>query len=38
MIVTTAQLYKQYADFIAHKNEKLGSDGRLDTVRASVKK
>jgi fructose-bisphosphate aldolase class II len=27
-----------YADFIAHKNGKLGSAGQLDTVRASVKK
>src|SRR3954469_22797213 len=27
-----------YADFIAHKNEKLGSAGQLETVRASVKK
>src|ERR1041385_8644597 len=26
-----------YADFIAHKNEKLGSAGQLDAVRASVK-
>src|SRR3954468_15104480 len=25
-----------YADFIAHKNEKLGSAGQLDAVRASV--
>src|SRR5947209_9374493 len=25
-----------YADFIAHKNEKLGSAGQLDSVRASV--
>jgi fructose/tagatose bisphosphate aldolase len=29
---------KEYADFIAHKNEKLGSAGQLDTVRASLKK
>jgi len=29
---------KEYADFIAHKNEKLGSAGQLDAVRASVKK
>ncbi len=29
---------KAYADFIAHKNEKLGSAGQLDAVRASVKK
>ena len=29
---------KKYADFIAHKNEKLGSAGQLDTVRASLKK
>jgi len=28
----------EYADFIAHKNEKLGSAGQLDAVRASVKK
>src|SRR3954470_13977093 len=27
-----------YADFIAHKNEKLGSAGQLDAIRASVKK
>src|SRR3954453_19964223 len=27
-----------YADFIAHKNENLGSAGQLDAVRASVKK
>src|SRR5436190_7192036 len=27
-----------YADFIAHKNEKLGSAGQLDAVRASIKK
>jgi hypothetical protein len=26
-----------YADFIAHKNEKLGSAGQLEAVRASVK-
>jgi hypothetical protein len=26
-----------YADFIAHKNEKLGSAGQLDAIRASVK-
>jgi fructose-bisphosphate aldolase class II len=26
-----------YADFIAHKNEKLGSAGQLDAVRASLK-
>jgi fructose-bisphosphate aldolase, class II len=26
-----------YADFIARKNEKLGSAGQLDAVRASVK-
>ena len=26
-----------YADFIAHKNEKLGSVGQLDAVRASIK-
>ena len=25
-----------YADFIAHKNEKLGSAGQLDTIRASL--
>ena len=29
---------KGYADFIAHKNEKLGSAGQLDAVRASLKK
>jgi fructose-bisphosphate aldolase class II len=29
---------QEYANFIAHKNEKLGSAGQLDTVRASVKK
>lgn len=29
---------KAYADFIAHKNEKLGSAGRLDEVRAHVTK
>jgi fructose-bisphosphate aldolase class II len=29
---------KDYADFIAHKNEKLGSAGQLDAVRASVGK
>src|SRR5437764_2288937 len=29
---------KEYATFIAHKNEKLGSAGKLDEVRASVKK
>jgi fructose-bisphosphate aldolase class II len=50
MIVTTAQLYKiaygkpgkifiqEYANFIAHKNEKLGSAGQLHAVRASLKK
>src|SRR5207253_10901763 len=27
----------EYAKFIAHKNEKLGSAGQLDTVRASIK-
>ena len=27
----------EYANFIAHKNEKLGSAGKLDEVRASVK-
>lgn len=27
---------QEYADFIAHKNEKLGSAGKLDEVRASV--
>jgi fructose-bisphosphate aldolase class II len=27
-----------YADFIAHKNEKLGSAGQLDAVRASIGK
>ena len=37
MIVTTAHLYKEYADFIAHKNEKFGSDGQIDAVCASVK-
>lgn len=29
---------KEYADFIASRNEKLGSAGQLDTVRARVKK
>jgi fructose-bisphosphate aldolase, class II len=29
---------QEYADFIAHKNEKLGSAGKLDEVRASLKK
>jgi len=29
---------KEYANFIAHKNEKLGSAGQLDVVRASVRK
>jgi fructose-bisphosphate aldolase class II len=29
---------KEYADFIAYKNEKLGSAGQLDVVRASVRK
>ena len=38
MIVTTAHLYKEYADFIAHKSEKLGSEGQLDAARASVKR
>jgi fructose-bisphosphate aldolase class II len=28
---------EEYASFIAHKNEKLGSAGQLDAVRASVK-
>jgi len=28
---------KEYADFIAHKNEKLGSAGKLDEVRELVK-
>ena len=28
---------EEYAKFIAHKNEKLGSAGRLEDVRASVK-
>jgi hypothetical protein len=37
MIVTTAQLYKEYADFIAHKSKKLGSEGQLDAAWASVK-
>ena len=27
----------EYANFIAHKNEKLGSAGQLDAIRASVK-
>jgi fructose-bisphosphate aldolase class II len=27
-----------YADFIAHKNEKLGSAGKLDAIRTSVSK
>jgi fructose-bisphosphate aldolase class II len=29
---------QEYANFIAHKNEKLGSAGQLDAIRASVKK
>jgi hypothetical protein len=29
---------QEYANFIAHKNEKLDSAGQLDAVRASVKK
>jgi fructose-bisphosphate aldolase class II len=29
---------QEYANFIAHKNEKLGSAGQLDAVRASIKK
>lgn len=29
---------EEYANFIAHKNEKLGSAGQLDAVRVSVKK
>jgi hypothetical protein len=29
---------RAYADFIAHKNEKLGSAGQLDAVRQSVSK
>jgi fructose-bisphosphate aldolase, class II len=29
---------QEYANFIAHKNERLGSAGQLDAVRASVKK
>jgi fructose-bisphosphate aldolase, class II len=29
---------QEYASFIAHKNEKLGSAGQLDAVRASIKK
>jgi fructose-bisphosphate aldolase class II len=29
---------EEYANFIAHKNEKLGSAGQLEAVRASVKK
>jgi len=28
---------QEYANFIAHKNEKLGSAGQLDAIRASVK-
>jgi hypothetical protein len=28
---------KEYAKFIAHKNVKLGSAGRIDAVRAVVK-
>jgi fructose-bisphosphate aldolase class II len=28
---------QEYANFIAHKNEKLGSAGKLDEIRASVK-
>jgi hypothetical protein len=38
MIVTTVQLYKEYADFIAHKSEKPGPEGQLDPARASVKR
>ena len=30
-------LMEEYANFIAHKNEKLGSAGQLDAVRASLK-
>jgi fructose-bisphosphate aldolase class II len=29
---------EEYANFIAHKNEKLGSAGTLDAIRASLKK
>src|SRR5436190_19086251 len=29
---------QEYANFIAHKNEKLGSAGQLDAVRASLKR
>ena len=29
---------QEYANFIAHKNEKLGSAGQLEAVRASIKK
>jgi fructose-bisphosphate aldolase class II len=29
---------QEYANFIAHKNEKLGSAGQLDAIRVSVKK
>jgi fructose-bisphosphate aldolase class II len=29
---------EEYANFIAHKNEKLGSAGQLEAIRASVKK
>ena len=29
---------KEYAKFIAHKNEKLGSAGQLDAIRTIVKK
>ncbi len=29
---------QEYANFIAHKNEKLGSAGQLEAIRASVKK
>jgi len=29
-------LVEEYANFIAHKNEKLGSAGKLDQVRASL--
>ena len=28
---------EEYAKFIAHKNEKLGSAGQLDNIRASLK-
>ena len=29
---------QEYANFIAHKNEKLGSAGQLEAIRATIKK